>query len=135
MTRWIVKDCLPLTTVNSPNFRAFCDTVNGNFPKMSYKNLVQRICLLEKTVRDQMVKQTEGQSIALTIDHWSSIAKQNYTGMTAHWIDDNMVLHATELGCFLHTGDSDASSLIDDCMEKLFNKCKFKDVTIVSVTR
>jgi hypothetical protein len=72
--------------------------------------------------------------LCLTIDHWTSRGKQSYTGMTCHWIDNDFVGHAVELGCFLNEAGHDTDAVTVDFYEKLFEDCGFENRSIFSVT-
>jgi hypothetical protein len=62
------------------------------------------------------------------------VIKHSYTGMMAHWIDNQFVQHSLKLGCFLHEGSSDSMHVLSDFAEKLFMKCGFDKANIISVT-
>jgi hypothetical protein len=44
------------------------------------------------------------QVVSVTLDHWTSKANHNYSGMTSHFVDNDWVLRKIDLGCFLHGG-------------------------------
>jgi hypothetical protein len=140
---WLLEDMLPTSMAESEPFRKFLKkviaTTGGNKGISPLHRLSRRGCdywieQKEITMRRKLVTQTEGQVLCLTIDHWTSRGKQSYTGMTCHWIDDDFVGHAVELGCFLNEGGHDADSVTKDLYEKLFKDCGFQDRTIFSVT-
>jgi hypothetical protein len=49
-----------------------------------------------------MQQQMKHQVVSVTLDHWTSKAQQNYSGMTVHYIDDNWILRQHDLECFLY---------------------------------
>ena len=71
--------------------------------------------------------------MSLSPDHWSSHGKDSYTGMTAHWIDDQFEFQKLGLGCWLHKSDSGLQTFQGGFIEELFNKCKIPTEHIVSV--
>jgi hypothetical protein len=66
-----------------------------------------------------MLQQMEHQVVSVTLDLWTSKAKQNYAGLTFHYIDD-WILRQHDLGCFLHEGKTTATSIKEDYLKKLF---------------
>ena len=78
---------------------------------------------MEKKFRNELLEKLENQNVTLTLDHWSSVANENYTGLTAHWIDENWKLCNAQLGCFLHSDGSDSKSLLKNFFE--FSKTLF----------
>lgn len=56
--------------------------------------------------------------VSVTLDHWISIAKKKYQGMTAHYIDDNLVLRQHNMGCFLHEGKKTVAAIKEYYLKK-----------------
>lgn len=105
---------------------------------INYRGVVRELKRIEDEMRVYLMEETRGQSVSLTIDHWTSLSMQNFTGITEHWIDDEWELQALPLGCFLHEGDSKSESIFEDLFTKLFGDCGFteglKVVAVVSDT-
>jgi hypothetical protein len=134
---------LPTSIAESEAFRKFLkrviSTTGGNrvikpMNKLSRQGCDHWIQQKEITMRQKLISETEGQVLCLTIDHWTSRGKQSYTGMTCHWIDNDFVGHAVELGCFLNEAGHDADAVTVDFYEKLFEDCGFENRSIFSVT-
>ena len=53
--------------------------------------------------------------------------------MTVHWIDHDWISHSIPLGCFLHTGKSDAENLLDDFAIKIFTDCGFDELDVCAI--
>jgi hypothetical protein len=132
--RWVVKTLQPYSTVDLVHFRKMMKAHDPHYQIMSSRNIKSRITMIEDNIRKASIKALEGEWLALTIDHWTSSGKHNYTGMTAHWIDKLFVQHSLMLGCFLHEGSSDSEHVLSDFAEKLFIKCGFDKANIISVT-
>jgi hypothetical protein len=105
-----------------------------HYTPQSSKNIKSWITMMEDNIRKPIIKSLEGEWLALTIDHWTSNGKHNYTGMTAHWIDEHFVQHSLKLGCFLHEGSSDSEHVLSDFAEELFMKCGFDKANVIAVT-
>ena len=124
---------LPFSTVEKPAFRQMMTGKNPNYKPISSERIVDRLRTITKEIQLYLVKQLKGIPIALTIDHWTSRAKQNYSGMTVHWVDSSFTLQARQLGCFLHDKDSRSATLLDDFLEKLFRECNLENCKITAV--
>ena len=48
-------------------------------------------------LQDDLTQSADG-VIALTADCWTSLATEAYQGITAHWLDRDLVLHKAILG-------------------------------------
>ena len=108
---------------------------NHEFEPIGRKLILQHLMTIEKEIRDYclyLIKK-ENPWISITVDHWTSISSKNYTGMTAHWISSEYKMISIPLGCWLHQGDSEAKTLVDDFAVKLFKECGFIDAKIVAV--
>ena len=56
-----------------------------------------------------------------------------FKGMTCHWVDKQYKINNVVLGCFLHEGESQSESLVDDFAVKIFRECGFDMVNISAV--
>jgi uncharacterized protein (DUF305 family) len=87
--RWIAMADMPLDTVEDQHF---CDMIVAHDPvakNMHCQKVHAKIRYFEQNIRDAITKSlsVDGQWVAaLTTDHWTSIAKQSYCGMSAHRI-------------------------------------------------
>jgi hypothetical protein len=92
---------LPFKTVEKESFCELIASHNLQAKVMSNKKVKSIIINLESAMRDYAVKAVKGQSVCLTLDHWTSKAHHNYTGMTAHFIDDKWNLNHVNFGILL----------------------------------
>lgn len=109
--RFIAENALGLKIVETESFRDMIASFNSYAKPMSNKRMKDIIIRLEDAMRDAAIETMRGQSVCITMDHWTSKANQNYTGMTAHFIDDDFVLHDHTLGMFLHQGGTTSANL------------------------
>jgi hypothetical protein len=97
----LLRKCLPFNTVEGKSFRdlpwasEYCSTMDNR----TVKRLVDQ---KYNEVLAWMQQQMEQQVVSVTLNHWTSKAKQNYSGMTVHYIVDNWILRQHDLACFLH---------------------------------
>ena len=159
VARWIVEEMIPISTVESPTFRRLggfynCGVASQYSSKGSAKDLAKGLVksppeppivtrkAVDEWIINKVIEVKSGlremcklEIISVTVDHWTSRARQNYTGMTAHWIDEQFVFHSVDLGCWLHEGKSDATSILKDFMETFVDELKFDEsTTIFAVT-
>ena len=134
-TEWIAMDLLPVSTVKSKWYRSMMAASDSHTRPISRKCINKTMKLTENEIRNYIINlvKTEDPWISITVDHWTSIASQNYTGMTAHWIGKECTLHNLQLGCWLHEGNSQSMSLVDDFISKIFKTCKLSDAKISCV--
>lgn len=132
---WICMDLQPLSTIESDYFRELMLVNNPEYKVLGRKGAIKRLYILEDEIRTFILEliQTNDPWFSVTVDHWTSIANQNYTGMTIHWIGEDGVLNNIQLGCWLHEGNSESETLIDDFVSKLFEKCQLTTAKISAV--
>ena len=123
--QWIAADNIPLSVVESDHYRAMMKAHDPGFQISSAKNVGSSIrktaSQMRKKLSENMLK--EACWYAVTFDHWTSCAGQNYTGMTCHWMNDEFSLESVALGCFLHEGDGTAENVINKMAWQLVDDC------------
>ena len=132
---WICMDLQPISCIESTFFREMMIVNNPGYQNIGRKNIVKTIFLLEDEIRNyisDLIKK-EDPWFSITVDHWTSVANQNYTGMTIHWVNNLCEINNLQLGCWLHEGNSKATSLIDDFITKLFKKCDLSTAKLSAV--
>ncbi|KAG7341230.1 hypothetical protein IV203_023181 [Nitzschia inconspicua] len=119
VTQWMITTHQPLKAVENPAFRRMIVSSSKNSKPMSKHQIKQHVLNLESCMREASIKSMEGKSVSLTLDHWTSVANQNYTGITAHFIDDHWNLISTSLGIFLHEGGATGAELEKSFLETI----------------
>lgn len=132
--KMIVDEELPLSLVEKKSFRELMEANNSHYKPVSSKKMRTIILNLDGAMRDAAVDAMKGLSVCLTLDHWTSRANQNYTGITGHFIDKDFKLHSLALGMFLHEGETNAEKLAMDFVDLHFNKVKASEAKIFAVT-
>ena len=119
--------------------------VSGTNPTMNLlgRNLVDVLDILHIFCTDHVLNLTallafDDATYNGDVDHVQPMKKARdlvgfFTGLTAHHIDDDWNLHATELGCFLQEGRATADALFDDLMDKIFIDCDIKELDLAAV--
>lgn len=98
-TEWIAMDLQPISTVKSKWFRAMMSASDSHTEPIGRKCIIKSLKTTENEICEFMVNivKKDNPWISITVDHWTSIANQNYTGMTAHWIGSNCQLNSLQL--------------------------------------
>jgi hypothetical protein len=122
--RWIAKTLQPLSVVEHSYFREMIKTHNPSARHLTSRVVSESMMQLHDKIVASIVKTVDPHRCTFTIDHWSSIAKQNYTGLTAHWIGHDFKLNNVQLGCFLHEGESSADAVVDDFLVTVLGKLR-----------
>ena len=129
--RCILANDLPFSIVESPAWRAM--PLSSTVIKMSRKMVVEMMMRKQHEIRCELKLQMKGQLVALTIDHWTSQANQNYTGLTAHFINSNWELVSLDLGCFLHEGHTAGADVLEGMLVNLVVDCGFEELNVIAV--
>jgi hypothetical protein len=132
--KWIAKECLPINTTESTSYQEMMKAAYNGYKNMGRKKVKQKLYQLSKKVR-KLIRERVGKTnhVSITSDHWTSIAKQNYEGVTIHWIDEEWKLHSLPLGCFLHEGDSKSESLVQSFFERLFEGLGVEELNVIAI--
>jgi len=71
-----------------------------------------------------------GKFLALTCDHWTSVAKESFLALTGHWIDENWVLRSGAMACARHYGKSTAEDVCQEVKDQfaLYERLRFDHV-------
>ena len=134
-TAKFIIDCnLPFQTVEEESFREMIQSHNPHAKVMSNKKVKNIVIGLESAMRATFAESMRGLAVCCTLDHWTSKAHQNYTGMTAHFIDDNWKLNNLTLGIFLHEGGTDADELEIEFLDLCMNSVNLNASKIFAIT-
>ena len=124
---YLAMENVPMDVLESKYYRAMLKTFDdANADPPGIDKVKGRFRSLEANIRQTQLVTTTGNWFTITCDHWTSVAKQSYCGMTAHWIDADFKLHACILGCWLHEGGSTAEDLREAFLMNLFKDCEFE---------
>ena len=133
VVEYIISASLPLNTVEDSLFRSlpwesdYCSQMDNVTVKTIIRSkYMELLSLIQQQIKDQVV--------SVTLDHWTSKAKHNYSGMTSHYIDDNWVLKRIDMGCFLHEGGTSGQAIKDDYLSKLFNELGLEQLHLAAMT-
>jgi zinc finger BED domain-containing protein 1 (E3 SUMO-protein ligase ZBED1) len=133
-TEYILDCMLPFNTVEQESFRKMIESHNRNAAPMGNRRVKAIIMTLEAAMREASTAQLAGKDVSITLDHWTSKANQNYTGLTAHYIDNDWVLVSVPLGIFLHEGGSTAEELEKDFLKVWHETLKNGDANLFCAT-
>lgn len=125
LLRMIVKEYHPFSVVEDIEFKRF---VNMLCPGYSLPN--------RKTVADSLLPQTFNKvrervkqqihkafAVCLTTDSWTSITNENFTSITAHWLDDSdnkgLKLNSNLLDCVAYNERHTAENICELLQERI----------------
>ena len=111
VVKFLVEQLLPFNCVEQDSFRKMIASFNKQAKPMSNKRVKQVMNLLTDHVRSKLNGDMKHETVSFTTDHWTSHANQNFSAMTAHWIDNTWTMNSVTLGMFLHEGRSTSEAL------------------------
>ncbi|PRQ18380.1 putative transcription factor/ chromatin remodeling BED-type(Zn) family [Rosa chinensis] len=115
---YIILDELPFSHVEGEGFRRFMGRALPYWRIPSRKIIAKDVLQLYLGEKEKLMDQLSRYRLSLTTDTWTSIQNINYMVLTAHFIDDNWVLHKRILiFCVIpsHKGEAIAK-LLEDCL-------------------
>ncbi|KAJ8315996.1 hypothetical protein KUTeg_006010 [Tegillarca granosa] len=111
LIKFIAGDLLPLSIVESEDFRNLMETADPKYQMPSRKYLSSKLLLENSTeVRNNIMHQMKlAENICLTVDIWSSRQMRGYLGITGHFILDwtlRSVMFCCKRFCGKHTAEN-----------------------------
>ena len=118
-SKWTVDQLIPFDTFNNNAFHDFIAEFNpaGTIP--SAKTIKNHVNLLSIDTKEKIKALIKGQYVALTVDHWTSKAKDNYSSLMVHYINDDDLLVTHILACEKHSGHTQGEDILFDLLEAL----------------
>ena len=113
----VIVDELPFKFVEKEGFRNFMKVAQSHF-KIPSSTTVTRDCFKLYDEEKQKLKRVFGearQKVCLTTDTWTSLQQINYMCITAHWIDNEWIMHKRIISfCPIssHKGEDMANEII-----------------------
>ena len=94
----VVKDMQPLSIVENVGFRQLIQRLDPKYPIIARSTLTQLLPMRYQVEKEKLKScMAQVNSVSVTTDHWTSIATDAYTTLTAHFIDDDWILHSPVL--------------------------------------
>lgn len=87
---FLAEDLLPLSTVESPNFRGLYEKFNPQFQVPSRTHLSSRLIVQKAAdIQSQLkTKLSNAQNLCLSLDPWSNRQMTAFLGVTGHYVPD-----------------------------------------------
>lgn len=97
----LFKSFLPFSTVEDNSFKRFVKSLNPAYQLPSRKHISNVILNAEFQICEAEVKErfTNIKGTCLTLDCWTSQAREDYLAVTAHYLDENLDLKSALLQC------------------------------------
>lgn len=134
LTRYIVKDMQPFSTIASEPFRSMLKELNPEYNPPNKETLSSVYIPAWYNIEFERLKGDleKAPAVAITADHWTSLGGDHYMTVTAHYIKDwslqNKVLE-TRAVYEAQTGEAIASE-IKDCLTKFSIDSKVVALTV-----
>jgi hypothetical protein len=113
LIQWIIDAYLPLATVQRDTFRKYVYSLNKTAPIIGEDKIRSLLSNKYYDTQQQITNILKGQSVSLTTDAWTSIAKEGYVTCTLHFIEPaTWTLHYFSLGIFKKDGTSTANDVV-----------------------
>nr|XP_010319895.2 zinc finger BED domain-containing protein RICESLEEPER 4-like [Solanum lycopersicum] len=117
LCRMVIVDELPFKFVEKEGFKNFMKVAQPHF-KIPSRTTMTRDCFKFYNEEKQKLKRVFGearQKVCLTTDTWTSLQQINYMCITAHWIDNEWIMHKRIISfCPIssHKGENMANEII-----------------------
>ncbi|KAK9196087.1 hypothetical protein WN943_004215 [Citrus x changshan-huyou] len=120
LVKMIIKDKLPFRFVEAEGFLEFMETCCPKFEVPSRRTITRDILKLYQNEKGLLksILSANKQRVCITTDTWTSIQMSNFIVVTAHFIDEEWVLHKrilTFTPISNHKGDG-IGKLIENCL-------------------
>ncbi|CAM9473508.1 unnamed protein product, partial [Phaeothamnion confervicola] len=109
--RWHSETLQPISMCENKYFRRMMDAAARNVHVPSRDTLNGRIIAKASFVRHHLPSVFKEQSIAVSMDTWSSITMDSYACLSGHYIDDKWELKTASLGVERFDGSHNAPSV------------------------
>jgi hypothetical protein len=122
---WVIEENQPFNATLKPSFGRMIESIKPSAPKLSAKRFRDEIEIIGSICKHSIGKELCGKYIALTTDHWTSRRDDNYSCLTANWVDnDNGNLKHAVLHFEMHEGTTAGDHLGQQFIE-VFNSYDF----------
>lgn len=124
LAKFITKAMTPISIVEKPSFKFFCEKLNPQYHIPSRKRFTEKIIPdLFTTVKDSILSELrKATSISFTTDIWTNVNMEAFMSLTAHFIDSE----TCSMKCYTlattpfpedHTGENIVENFKDKCNE------------------
>lgn len=119
LVRWMVLTFQPTSTVEHATFKDLLHCINPKIRVPSRRDIVADLLATEATAREGILRELEGQFVALTQDAWTSSAVLAFLSLTVHYMDAQFKLHSLPLECSPFPGSHTAVAIAAKTEEML----------------
>ena len=109
--QFVVNDSMSLKIGESAAFKAMIYAANKCIQVLSYETTIDILHNKRHQSSLELKKYLKGIYFPTTIDHWTSLANENYGAVTCHLIDDDFKPKAYVLSCMKHENGSSARAM------------------------
>jgi len=87
-TKWTVVEFQPFNIRESSSFKAMIQAANPRISPPGTKLLKRKLNVMKVNVTEKIKTFLVGKYFSVTIEHWTSVANENYAALTLHTIDE-----------------------------------------------
>lgn len=110
--RWVVMTYQPIATCEDPYFRDMCKSLNVNYKNIGRAKVTEHLKNVSEFVKQSLILALAGNHVAITCDHWTSVANVSYLAATVHFINEDWELVSFTLSCKEHSGSTTAPDVL-----------------------
>ena len=132
--KWLVLDCMPLDTGESPHFEALVKALNPRAKIPHYRAIHTKLVDLEVQLKQAIAVLVAGLFVACTTDAWTSAANVAYCCLTLHYINAQWELVSLALDCTSFPGSHDGTRVAAKLAEMLAQYNITADHVVACVT-
>ncbi|XP_061905499.1 E3 SUMO-protein ligase ZBED1-like [Entelurus aequoreus] len=99
LLNFIVKDCQPLSIVESEGFRELVQVLEPSYVLPTRKTIKKMLVTKYEEERERVkLEVQQAVAVSITADMWTSVNMEAYLALTCHYINDNLQLCTSVLG-------------------------------------
>jgi len=117
-SQWVVEDSMPLTVGESKNFKGMIRVANKALTPPDNKALKDILQSKKQETSEKLKAIIKGKYFALTTDHWTSVANENYGAVTIHFIE-KFELKTFILSCTKHENGASAEEMVNQLVSDM----------------
>lgn len=85
--KWVVMTYKALNTCEDEYFMIMTHGLNAKAPKLHHEAVEKTLIKVNAEIEVGMISMIAGETVAITADHWTSVSKENYLGVTGAFIN------------------------------------------------
>jgi hypothetical protein len=131
---FIVLDLKSFSSLDKPGLRRLMSVMEDRYTVPDRNSMQFMVRQHAKSAREEVYSAlAKTEMLSLTLDGWTSSAKQKFLGITAHWIDASFHLHRIALDLYPTDASQTTQNLLQAVRDMLAN-AKISINSIIAIT-